>query len=372
MMGFTKKLQSVALRLPQLIASAPIFIKIVGIELIIGLLFGVVTYHLISDVVIDTHQNLGIHQDVARKQLLSLTESYLWTIAFCSVSGMGLALILTHLLLRPIRHMVRATKKISQGEFKTRVKVYNLDEVGELAASFNQMAAALERYRRKIREKESARVALIDQIVSTQEDERKKIARELHDQLGQCLSAVIVNIRSLSTEYNFSEDLSHKIESQVGEVVDEVHRLAWDLRPSILDDYGLDPSLARYTQETAMRYNVPIDYQSTFPKSVRLPDRIEANIYRLAQEAIINAVRHSRAERISVVLLKQNDEVTLVVEDNGMGFNVKSVLQEGHKTPLGLIGMRERATLLSGQFMIESTPGEGTMIQARIPIHEEH
>jgi len=231
------------------------------------------------------------------------------------------------------------------------------------------MAEALQKYRREVQEKEAARLSLIEKIVLAQEEERKSIARELHDELGQSLLALLLTIQSMPDGGAFSERLRRDLEGKIGDLVDEAHRLAHGMRPSILDDYGLDSALMRYVEEVSGRFKTAIDYQYISPsESDRLPARVEVTLYRIAQEAITNIVRHAHAGRASVVLLRRDSAITLLVEDDGVGFDVASVQGNGATTCLGLIGMKERATLLGGDFAVESVPGSGATIRVRIPL----
>ena len=147
-----------------------------------------------------------------------------------------------------------------------------------------------------------------------------------------------------------------------------MHRLAWGMRPSILDDYGLDSALARHIEEVSRHSGLEIDYNYTGPENAeRLPLRIEVCLFRIAQEAITNIQRHSGASHGSVVVLRQQHDITLLVEDNGRGFEPSVLFKKGDRC-LGLVGMRERAALLGGKVVIESVPGKGTTIRVTIPI----
>ena len=154
-------------------------------------------------------------------------------------------------------------------------------------------------------------------------------------------------------------------------LIEEVRRLAWNMRPSILDDYGLDSSLARYAEEMTQQSGINVDYQYLGPpERPRLPGHIETTFYRIAQEAITNVVRHSAATRASIVVVYQPGTVTLLVEDNGRGFKTDVVAQDGLHS-LGLTGIRERAGLLGGSCVVESEIGKGTVVRIQIPLEKE-
>jgi signal transduction histidine kinase len=308
-----------------------------------------------------------IDRSIAR-ELAMFRRTILWGLAVCVAIGTCLALLLTHILTRPIHNLVEAANRIREGKFETRARIFSNDEIGRLAGAFNQMAEALQKYQREVSLKEKSRVSLIEKTVQAQEEERKSISRELHDQLGQSLLAVLLQVQSGCNHSNLPDSLCLDIEKSIRQIIEEVHRLAWGMRPSILDDYGLDSALARHIEETCKHTGLDIDYNFTSrPGLERLPSRIEVSLFRIAQEAITNIQKHSGAKRASVVVLRQLHDVTLLVEDDGQGFDPSIIGETGDKC-LGLIGMRERVALLGGSVAIESVKGEGTTIRAQIPV----
>jgi len=155
-------------------------------------------------------------------------------------------------------------------------------------------------------------------------------------------------------------------------MVQDVRRLASGMRPSILDDYGLDKALARHLEQAQQHSGLTIDYQYLGPeRPERLPEPIELTLYRITQEALTNATRHAEAHRVSVVVLQSDDEVKLILEDDGQGFDPSSLGQNGCNG-LGLTSMRERTALCGGTFLVESTPGHGTTIRVAIPLDGDH
>ncbi len=243
------------------------------------------------------------------------------------------------------------------------------DEIGQLGAAFNRMLTSLEQYRRDVKEKEHARALLLGKIVRIQEEERKRISRELHDHVGQSLSALLLALRDDDETLQDENGRNHELGVRIRGLIDEVHQLAWEMRPSILDDYGLDSALQTYVDDTAKLCGVAIDYQfSSHPSADRLPGWVEVTLYRVAQEALTNVVRHSQAKRASVVLLRQTNCVILLIEDDGCGFDLGSP-HNGHKG-LGLVGMRERVNLCGGSCTIQSALQSGTTVRINIPLVE--
>jgi signal transduction histidine kinase len=320
---------------------------------------------------------LGVLDQIVTRELETLSRTVLWALLLCATIGICLAMLLTGIMTRPIFHLVQSANRIREGKFETRACVFSNDEIGRLAVAFNQMAEGLMQYRQEVQAKEKAHLSLIERTVQVQEDERKSISRELHDHFGQSLLALALKVQSgckySSGKCQFMEcpdSMCSDIKNTIHQIIGEVHRLAWGMRPSILDDYGLDSALARHIEELSKTAGLEIDYQFTSPDgSKRLPSRIEVTLFRIAQEALTNVIRHSEASHASVILLRQIGNITMLVEDDGKGFS--GALQGKSDQHLGLMGMKERANLLGGSFVIESVLGEGTTIRVIIPLNEE-
>lgn len=313
---------------------------------------------------------LGMSDRMIKQELSKFTRSILKALALCASVGALLAFGLTHILTEPVHHLVQVAKDIEKGQFDSKAHVYSGDEIGVLAMAVNRMTDSLQRYRREVEEKERIRLSLIEKIIQTQEDERRTISRELHDQLGQALLALLLMVQSSGAGEKLDAETLNQMERKITALIDEIHCLVQGMRPPILDDYGLDSALARLIKELSGYAGVSIDYQySCPPGSGRLPSRIEVTLYRIAQEAITNIVRHANADRASVVVLQQHDDVILLVEDHGCGFDPASVRIDSG-AHLGIMGMKERAALLGGSCTVESAPGASTTVRIRIPIME--
>ncbi len=314
---------------------------------------------------------LGLTDQMVTKELSSLNWLLLVTLGLCMAIGLGLALLLTYILTRPVKNLLLTTNRISEGKFEFRAKVYSGDEIGQLALAFNKMALSLQMFRREVQEKETVRQALIKKIVLTQEEERASIARDLHDQLGQSLSVLLLEIQSMRKDGLNLPEMCDTLEARTYQLIGDVRRLAWGMHPSILDDYGLDYVLKRYIDEISKASGIKIDYQYICPSELsRLPVIKEVTLYRIAQEAITNIVRHAHASQASVILIRSLSNTLLLIEDDGLGFTPESLDHDG-LAHMGLVGMRERAVLLDGEFKVESTPGNGTTIRVKIPQEKE-
>jgi PAS domain S-box-containing protein len=219
---------------------------------------------------------------------------------------------------------------------------------------------------------EQKRVDLLGRLVTSQEDERRRIARDLHDQLGQRLTALRLKIASLKDAAGEHEILTPKINrlQEIALRLDaEVSYLAWELRPSALDDLGFAPAVGAFVQEWSRHFEIPADFQAAKIPKRRFSPEMEIHLYRITQEALNNVAKHAGSKRVSVVLEKRDDRIILIIEDDGTGFvpGKRSVPDKSGRG-LGLLGMRERATLIGGEVEIESAPGRGTTIYVRVPM----
>jgi PAS domain S-box-containing protein len=222
------------------------------------------------------------------------------------------------------------------------------------------------------KQNEQARTQLLRRIVTAQEDERRRIARELHDQMGQQLTALLLGLKALEGLNDDRGRFQQKLQ-QLRELGDrmgrEAHDLALQLRPTALDDLGLQAALAQYVETWAHRAGIEADLHYAGLENGRLPPEMETAVYRIVQEALTNIAKHAKANRVSVILERRNEQLLVIVEDNGVGFNSE---QEKHarqvQRRLGLLGMQERLAAVGGDLEIESSPGRGTTIFARVPL----
>ncbi len=210
--------------------------------------------------------------------------------------------------------------------------------------------------------------AMLQKLVGAQEDERKRIARDLHDELGQILTALRLQLEAAGKLCKDNKDLCDKInETQLlAKRVDEgIDFLAWELRPAALDDFGLYAALIKYVREWSHYSGVTAELLDSDLKKARFSHEVETNLYRIAQESLNNVYKHADARRAEIILDKRGDLIVLIVEDDGAGFDTedKKNLEKG----IGLIGMKERAALIGGSLEIESAPGKGTTIFVRVP-----
>ena len=209
------------------------------------------------------------------------------------------------------------------------------------------------------------------QLLSAQEEERKMISRELHDQIAQTLTGINIRLASLKTESTLNnKGLQKKISSTqrlVEKSVDIVHRFARELRPTVLDDLGLIPALHSFMKSFTARTGVRV-HLTAFAAVERLDTAKRTVLFRIAQEALTNVARHAQASRVEVSIQKLPDCICMKIKDDGKSFNVERTLHANGGKRLGLLGMRERLEMVGGKFVVESSPGKGTTINAQLPL----
>ena len=212
--------------------------------------------------------------------------------------------------------------------------------------------------------------ALSRRLIDVQEMERGRIARELHDEIGQALIAVKLNLQNIERTPDASSVAEQVADSIaiVDSAVQEVRHLALDLRPSVLDDLGLVAALRSYANRQGERAGIEVTF-SADRLETRLPSDVETACFRVAQEALTNVVRHAKARRAVVELRQKSESLELTVRDDGIGFDAGTSREwPSAKAHMGLVGMEERALLVGGSFAVDSTVGQGTLVRARFPL----
>ena len=201
-------------------------------------------------------------------------------------------------------------------------------------------------------------------VVSAQELERRRLARELHDETGQALTSILLGLKSLEDVADERElaESTRRLRELVVTTLQDVRRLAVELRPTALDDFGLVPALERLVETFREQTGIEVDLEPRLGEE-RLPSDVETTLYRITQEALTNVVKHAHAKRVSIVLTRRDGSISAVIEDDGQGFQEG----KGSGNGLGLLGMQERVALVDGRLSVESSPGSGTTLSIEVP-----
>lgn len=210
---------------------------------------------------------------------------------------------------------------------------------------------------------------LLRRLMAAQEEERRRIARQLHDQMGQDVSALGLMLSTLKARYGAQAELGEQLDSLTviaKQLSEDIDYLVWELRPTALSDLGLVVASSNYVKSWSKHFGVHAELHTTGMDKDRLTDEVETVLYRVLQEALTNVAKHSEAGSVSILLERRSDQVSLLVEDNGVGFDGAQAFGARRKG-VGLVGMRERVTLVGGAIEIESVPGAGVTIVVRIP-----
>lgn len=280
------------------------------------------------------------------------------------VVGVLLAILIGRRIARAITALVGYAEIVGRGES------IGSHDTGIIET--NAVVQSLRRASERLQQSAQERAVLLDRTVTAQEAERKRIARELHDSLGQYLTALrlgFANIEPLCADNLLTRQRLAELKDLAGDIGSELNRIAWELRPRALDHLSLRRAAIQFLEDWADRSGVQIDLEVGLDDR-RLPPTVETAVFRVLQEAITNVVKHSGADRVAVVLNASDREVSLIVEDDGKGFDAADGSAElalgiGH---LGLLGLRERLALVGGSLEVESTPRSGTTVYARIPL----
>ncbi|MEA2594301.1 MAG: two-component system, NarL family, sensor histidine kinase UhpB [Thermomicrobiales bacterium] len=297
----------------------------------------------------------------AHHQFFGLAASF---VAVGIIASIVVNYVVLRAAFRPLATLEQTALAVRGGDLSARAAPTSFmdPQVAHLAETFNATLDELARDRAELR-------TLASQVIRAQEDERRRIARELHDDTAQVLFAQLLRLTTLKASPDPGVHLmAATLEEMTVEALEGVRRLALELRPPALDDLGLSAALGELAQRFADQLNVPVDYQSRGLRG-RLPSEVELVLYRVAQEALTNIAKHADASRVWLDVDRTGNDVTISIRDDGRGFDHNvSAASDGRGLGLGLFGMEERVALVGGRFRIWSRPGSGTEIFAFIPL----
>lgn len=284
-------------------------------------------------------------------------------------------------VLKRLRDLSRAMTDFGHGHRRAVIHDTSKDEIGRLSASFNAMVQRLQTREqhnqalsRTLQQRMSERELLLKRLMMSQENERRRVARELHDDLGQRLSSTALHIElareSMPEEPELADEHLEDVQTLIEEAVEAMHELIHNLRPAVLDDLGLAAALHALCKKMLDPRDIAWDLHLDGLKE-RLPTRVETALYRIFQEALHNALQHAQATRVDLSLRCAEAAVEAEIQDNGVGFQSGNPIQSPAGTRgSGLLSIRERAEQFGGLVNIETEPDQGTRIHLRIPLPE--
>lgn len=271
--------------------------------------------------------------------------------------------LFSRMLTRPIVNLMKATNEIGSGKFNTRVLPESSDEIGKLTLAFNRMARQLQQNADALKKEKQQRIR---SVLDGQEIERQRLSRELHDGLGQSLIAIKLRLESLDLDSDpKAREMVNNLRQSFNMIIDEVRRISNNLMPAALHEFGLENALRNHCDELSTQTNINLQFSSSgIP--VEMNRKTKTYLYRIAQEALNNVVKHAKASQVKISLLKEAGSVQLVIEDNGRGIDQeKECKGKGN----GLYNMRERVNLLKGTMEVISAAEKGTTISIHLPLN---
>ena len=311
-------------------------------------------YHEVMTPIVDNGRQLarlylGVSLERVNREIASTRLAIGILGAIILAAGLIAVVLISNVMTRPLRHVAAGAGRVAAGDLAHRVPASGNDEIGRLASAFNDMAG-------KVAERDTSLRLLSKRLLSAQEQERVRIAREVHDELGQALTALKIDLQHSGSPHARAID----------GIIDLVRRIATDLRPSVLDDLGitaaLEQQLRRLREGTGMQTTLRV------AEEPQLDMLTGVTLYRIAQEGLANVVRHAGATEVKVSLEVSESAASLEIRDNGRGITREQI---AGPQSLGLLGIRERAELLGGTVNIEGRAGEGTVLTVTLPLAKD-
>ncbi len=294
----------------------------------------------------------------------------LWLTPLLLSLGVLLLLLVNYRIIKtslhPFRDFRKAVDQVKNGQtiLLETPSMQSDPDIHQLVLSVNSMLGRLEARTKQLQ-------ALSERIITAQEEERKRIARSLHDDTSQTVSTLLLQLERLESELpEDREDLQRRLADArrlVSNMLEDLRKNIWDLRPSILDDLGLIPAIRWYARMRLQEIGIQLNFE--LGENIRLEPYLETMLFRITQEAVTNILHHAEAKTVTIRLKWEDDRLCLEVEDDGRGFDVERTAGEAvTRKQLGLLGIQERVSIVGGQAMVESSPGHGARLLVSVPL----
>ncbi len=308
-----------------------------------------------------------------------LRDNLAWLAGTVIVTSVLAYFAVNRWVLRRLSGLAGAMEDVGHGGFQPDLPETPDDEIGRLSAAFNRMADQVElrdeqntALSNRLKRRAEERGQLLERLIDAQEEERKRVARELHDELGQTLISTALSVdvarKAIESDPSSASKQLEQAHDLIADATDSMYDLILGLRPSVLDDLGLLSALRAHTERTLEPEGIAVEIDGS-GLSERLPPHLETALFRIFQEAISNIVRYAHAHHVTLWIATKDEVLEASITDDGVGFEPEAVKSDGvEKRGLGLLGMRERATLVGGTIEIDSGPGRGTRLLVIIPL----
>jgi len=309
---------------------------------------------------------IGISTKRSSMLLYSLIRSIIMVMIFAAFLAVILSSSIAWWVMTPIVKLSDAFNNVKNGSYDIKLDVKRDDEIGKLTRDFNKMVDSLKKANDERVENDNLRKNFITNVIKAQEEERKRIAKDLHDQFAQMLAYIKIRIGLLKglSDIEQARESIIDIGEELAKALDTVRNIARSLMPGILDEMGLVCAIQSYIDDINKKSSdFKIDFWTVNIKNKRFSPNIEINVYRIIQESLSNIILHSQADYAEIRLEEHGGKITCVISDYGTGFKYDII----KKDSLGIFGMIERAKLLGGDLEIKSEPGKGTEVRFWVP-----
>jgi signal transduction histidine kinase len=334
---------------------------------------------------------LRVPKSIVYAPSTALEQGFLMLGIISLASAFVLALGMSKSIVKPVQQLIRATARIARGDLSEPVTIESLDEIGTLSQSFDDMrqklAASLDSIQRQnlnleqrvrertsqLEEKQVVNATLLRKLITSQEDERKRIARELHDESLQTLSALLMNIElcRLHPDMITTEKVS-TMKDIVTKVINEMTKIIQNLRPTVLDDLGFEAGIVWLIDRNLKEKGISCTMNLQELVEDRLPPELQVTLFRIFQEVTANIARHARARNVNITMRNDEKTFSMSIEDDGTGFDTETVFENTLTgRGLGILGMKERAAQVNGTLTVHSKPNQGTTVLCTVPLTTE-
>ncbi|HSL44469.1 MAG TPA: sensor histidine kinase [Anaerolineales bacterium] len=298
----------------------------------------------------------------------------IWLILLFSFVGILITLfvnrMIIHTALLPLHELGDAIEQVHSGQLNIpdSLKNYKDPDIRRLVIAIDEMLNRMANYTSQLQ-------AISERAINAQEEERVRIARSLHDDTAQSISMLIIHLERLGglipTDRPDIVRYISDAQSVATRLLENLRKIIWDLRPSILDDLGLNSAIRWYARTNLEKAGIKVDFQTAI-EAMRLPPHLETMLFRIAQEAMSNILRHAEASRVSIRLWTADQHIWLEIEDDGRGFDLEKTTRGAvSHEQLGLLGIQERVSLVGGEVKIDSMEGSGTCLQVHVPLLDD-